>query len=297
MLGQGGGSGGPRSKYGYESNVGAPGPGFEYSLGYRFYTAEDLEPFFQSDILPGDRDLARTLSQIGSRGSLWIFKPANLPAASPTVSAMPSPLTLPAASMLPGTSGTSMWTSFAFADWRGGAAAAWGTASSYVHGGLTAVSFVPAVGSFAMYADAGIYALERDYASAAINTAAATLGLGTNAGLAKAALGVGIAARAIAPSSRALGRALEAAGHVRPPGSAAHHIVAGRAERAAPARAVLDRFGIGINDAANGAFLRSGAHNGLHTNAYYETVNSALSQATTRQEALQVLDALRRGLP
>jgi A nuclease family of the HNH/ENDO VII superfamily with conserved AHH len=106
-----------------------------------------------------------------------------------------------------------------------------------------------------------------------------------------------VAARAIAPSSRALGRALEAAGHARPPGSAAHHIVAGGAERAAPARAVLDRFGIGINDAANGAFLPSGVHARIHTNAYYETVNSALSQATTRQEALQVLEALRRGLP
>ncbi|MEZ4310031.1 MAG: AHH domain-containing protein [Polyangiaceae bacterium] len=60
-----------------------------------------------------------------------------------------------------------------------------------------------------------------------------------------------------APSSRALGRALGAAGHARPPGSAAHHIVAGNAPAAAPARAVLEKFGIGINDAANGAF-RSG---------------------------------------
>ena len=105
------------------------------------------------------------------------------------------------------------------------------------------------------------------------------------------------AARAVVPSSRSLGRALEAAGHVRPPGSAAHHIVAGNAARAAPARAVLDRFGIGINDAANGAFLPGNVHSRIHKNAYYEAVNSALSQATTRQEALQVLDALRRGLP
>lgn len=105
------------------------------------------------------------------------------------------------------------------------------------------------------------------------------------------------AARAIAPSSRMLGRALEAAGHARPPGSAAHHIVAGGAQRAAPARAVLDRFGIGINDAANGAFLPSGVHARIHTNAYYDAVNGALSQATTRQEALQVLDAFRLGLP
>ncbi|MFO0228680.1 AHH domain-containing protein, partial [Gemmatimonas sp.] len=89
------------------------------------------------------------------------------------------------------------------------------------------------------------------------------------------------------PSSRALGRALEAAGYARPPGAAAHQIVASGAKRAAPARAVLERFGIGINDAANGAFLRSGVHARIHTNAYYDAVNSALSQATTRQEVLE----------
>ena len=106
--------------------------------------------------------------------------------------------------------------------------------------------------------------------------------------------------------SRALGQALEAAGHVRPAGSAAHHIVAGGAKAAAPARAALQRFGIGINDAANGVFLpasraapnASGAavHSTLHTRAYYEAVNDALGQAKTRTEALEVLGALRQGL-
>jgi RHS repeat-associated protein len=97
-------------------------------------------------------------------------------------------------------------------------------------------------------------------------------------------------------SSRALGRALESAGHVRPPGSVAHHIVAGGAKKAGEAQAALEKFGIGINDAANGAFLPSGVHVRIHTNAYYETVNSALRQATTRQEALQALDAIRGSL-
>ena len=104
------------------------------------------------------------------------------------------------------------------------------------------------------------------------------------------------AARGAAPSSRALGRAREAAGHVRPPESAAHHLVAGGAGKAGPARAALEKFGIGINDAANGVFLRQGVHSGIHTNAYYDAVNTALQKATTRAEALEVLDAVRQRL-
>ncbi|MBU1535337.1 AHH domain-containing protein [Myxococcota bacterium] len=108
------------------------------------------------------------------------------------------------------------------------------------------------------------------------------------------------------PSSRALSQALEAGGHVRPAASAAHHIVAGGAEAAAPARAVLKRFGIGINNAANGVFLPASraapnaegaaVHSTLHTRPYYQAVNDALGQATTRGEALEALGALRQGL-
>jgi hypothetical protein len=107
-------------------------------------------------------------------------------------------------------------------------------------------------------------------------------------------------------SSRSLGRALETAGNVRPDGSAAHHIVASGAQAAAPARAVLRRFDIGINDAANGVFLpatrivpnAAGAavHSPLHTRAYYQAVNAALRRAATREEALEVLNDLRHGL-
>ncbi len=73
---------------------------------------------------------------------------------------------------------------------------------------------------------------------------------------------------------------------MRPAGAATHHIVAGGAEAAAPARAVLQRFGIGINDAVNGVFLpasraapnAAGAavHSTVHTRAYYQAVNEAL---------------------
>jgi DNA-binding NtrC family response regulator len=69
---------------------------------------------------------------------------------------------------------------------------------------------------------------------------------------------------------------------------------AGSAAKAAPARAVLERLGIGIDDASNGTFLQSNVHARIHTDAYYAAVNRALAQATTRQEALEVLSAIRQ---
>jgi RHS repeat-associated protein len=106
------------------------------------------------------------------------------------------------------------------------------------------------------------------------------------------------------PSSRVLGEALEAAGISRPAASAAHHIVAGRAAAAAAARAVLEKFGIGINDAANGVFLpRSAAsaadaavHAGGHKDLYYQAVNQALSAATTKEQAIKILNSIGQAL-
>ncbi len=115
-----------------------------------------------------------------------------------------------------------------------------------------------------------------------------------------------LAAEAVAPSSRALGAALEEAGFVRGTGEAAHHIVAGSAEAAAPARAVLQRFGIGINDAANGRFLPgnlaaenaggAAVHSTLHTAEYYRAVNAALGGATSREGALLILNDIGESL-
>lgn len=103
-----------------------------------------------------------------------------------------------------------------------------------------------------------------------------------------------------------LARALAAAGHVRPPGTAAHHIVAGSSRYGAHARAILQRFGIGINDAANGVFLPASraapngagaaVHSTLHTSTYYQTVNNLLGRASTRAEAEAALEAIRQKL-
>lgn len=109
-----------------------------------------------------------------------------------------------------------------------------------------------------------------------------------------------------APSSKRLAANLEAAGMRRPPGTDAHHIVAANAEAAGPARAVLRRFGVDIDDAANGVFLPSNtsvaspapgsAHSTVHTKDYYNTVNDALNSAGSRQDVLKALDRLRQRL-
>jgi hypothetical protein len=154
-----------------------------------------------------------------------------------------------------------------------------------------------AVHAFGSFTPAGDVLTLLDYENASTGQIVLSSGgLAASAILGPMRAGAAGAGRAAVPSSRALGRALEGAGHVRAAGSAAHHIVAGGAGKAAEARGVLERFGIGINEASNGVFLPSGVHAPIHTNAYYEAVNNALRQATTRQEAVQALDAIRQSI-
>jgi len=91
------------------------------------------------------------------------------------------------------------------------------------------------------------------------------------------------------PSSEKLGRNMEDSGIERPDETAAHHIVAGSDPRAAIARGILKKAGIGINDAENGVFLPrfltslnedgSMVHSTLHTDDYYKAVDNALLNA------------------
>ncbi|MEZ5463472.1 RHS repeat-associated core domain-containing protein [Dokdonella sp.] len=115
-------------------------------------------------------------------------------------------------------------------------------------------------------------------------------------GIVRGALALGRAAGIFASRGSKLSRAMVASGMMRSVGVHAHHIVAQGAKIAAPARAVLTRFGINVHEASNGAFLLASQHAGLHTTRYYKAVNNILSQATTRQEALQMLAAIRQGL-
>ena len=79
--------------------------------------------------------------------------------------------------------------------------------------------------------------------------------------------------------------------------NAAYHIVAGSSPKAAEARAILQKYGIDINDSANGVFLPTvrgvaeGAyHPSLHTNAYYDKINKLLGEATCKEDVLDILE-------
>ena len=83
--------------------------------------------------------------------------------------------------------------------------------------------------------------------------------------------------------------------------------MAGSEEAAAPAREILLKVGLGINDASNGVFLcmRSDActgtiHSGRHTQYYYDEINALVTSAydetanleTNRRAVEQTLDRI-----
>lgn len=106
------------------------------------------------------------------------------------------------------------------------------------------------------------------------------------------------------PSSKVLRENLIKAG-IKVPDypCAAHHIVAGSSQKAAEARAILQKYGIDINDAANGVFLprvkdvtESTYHPSLHTDAYYRNVTELLSQAQSKNDVLDILSDIAQEL-
>jgi hypothetical protein len=63
---------------------------------------------------------------------------------------------------------------------------------------------------------------------------------------------------------------------------------------------LLNRYGIDINNSANGVFLPHNQrvagqiyHRSIHTRAYYREVNLRLSRATSRQDAIEILRGIR----
>jgi len=89
--------------------------------------------------------------------------------------------------------------------------------------------------------------------------------------------------------SRELGQNLVAVGAVRQKNDEAHHIVAVSDVRAEPARKILARVGMSINDPNNGVFLSNGVHRRVHSGEYYNAVNAALAKATTYKAAAETL--------
>ena len=82
----------------------------------------------------------------------------------------------------------------------------------------------------------------------------------------------------------------------KPAGTAAHHIVAGGSKFAKDARKILAKFHIDINDAANGVFLDTAKHAGLHTKEYYLKVQNLLETCKSKEDVLNTLKYIAQKL-
>jgi len=91
---------------------------------------------------------------------------------------------------------------------------------------------------------------------------------------------------------------MEKAGIPRPANTHAHHIVAARStyRGAVKARAILDKYNISVENAANGVYLRASLHQGLHTKAYYKTIANRLGRARSQRGVIRELDVIRAEL-
>ena len=100
---------------------------------------------------------------------------------------------------------------------------------------------------------------------------------------------------------------MEKAGVNRPANSAAHHMVGDTAKEAAPARAILKKYGIDVDSELNGVFLPNRnntddlagiLHNGKHPNSYFQKVNQLLQSADSggKQAVLDQLQSIRETL-
>jgi RHS repeat-associated protein len=182
-------------------------------------------------------------------------------------------------------------------------------AASY-HDVLDDVGYLPIAGTPADIGNAAGYTLEGDWGNALLSLAA-ILPVGDAIKASRKAARATLdfaegAVRASKPSSRALARNLIDAGVERPAGVAAHHIVAGSADEASEARAVLQSFDIDINSAENGIFLPANksspnslynaVHSTVHTDQYFVEVNRLLAGATSREDAISALAYIKAQL-
>jgi hypothetical protein len=112
---------------------------------------------------------------------------------------------------------------------------------------------------------------------------------------------------ALLESTRKLARNMEKAGIVREANTAAHHIVPAALKKfpgGEKAREILTKFGIGVENAANGVYLpskfddavKAAYHGSLHSKKYLEEVEKRLRKARSKEEALIALDQIRKDL-
>ena len=105
-------------------------------------------------------------------------------------------------------------------------------------------------------------------------------------------------------NSKILRENMLAAGEIEPIyNNAAHHIVAVRSKKAKEAQAIMRKYKVDINSAENGVFLptqkgvsKAAYHPSLHTNAYYNKVNSLLREANSKEDVIDILKSIRKSL-
>lgn len=192
----------------------------------------------------------------------------------------------------------------------------------WVHNGLTIGGMIPVIGFAFDVIEAEIFLVEGNSAEASMSFIAAIPGLGDLAkGIKIGAEGFGflltglrlngknvVIHAATNPFKHKYPSKLEKnmidAGHEIPnhPYNA-HHIVAKGSSKAEEARAVLDKYGIDIDDASNGAFLPvkkdtsdAAYHPSLHTDEYYRMINEELQAATSKDSALEILGSIQKRL-
>jgi len=74
-----------------------------------------------------------------------------------------------------------------------------------------------------------------------------------------------------------------------------HHIVCLNDKAALKSRAILEKFGIGVNSVANGVYVFN--HHGRHTVDYSEGLLKRLQmEAKTREDVLDILNDYRDGI-
>ena len=112
--------------------------------------------------------------------------------------------------------------------------------------------------------------------------------------------GITLRSNLLAVMDPKLARIIEAFG-----GAVAHHVVEGRDPAAERSRKILEKFGIDINDAANGIFLPDGseesifkgpAHKTSHTKEYSEYVYNELMDCKSREEVIAKLTSIKHAI-
>jgi hypothetical protein len=82
-------------------------------------------------------------------------------------------------------------------------------------------------------------------------------------------------------------------------GNVVHHIVPEFLKKfkgAAESRAILQKFNIDVNDAANKMWLQAAKHAPIHTRKYVDQLARALRRAKTEQQARSLLDGIRKAI-